>query len=122
MGSMRKWLITVCLAAAAGAFAAPQGSQPQGRAGAVVESAETPRGQALFKEHCAICHYDQSTAQKMGPGLKGAYARGTFADGRKVGDASMTAWIENGGKDMPGLKDVLPPADIRAIIRYLQTI
>ena len=123
MSGMRILLVIVGLAAALGGFAEPQGAQSQGKAEAVsVESAETPRGQALFNERCAICHYDQSASQKMGPGLKGLYARGTFADGRKVDEGSMTAWIEKGGKDMPGLKDVLKPEDVRAIIRYLQTI
>ena len=125
---MRVLPVTVCLAAVAGIsvqlqVAPSQAAQSQGKAAAVsVESAESPRGQALFNERCAICHYDQSAAQKVGPGLKGIYARGKFADGKKVDDSSMTVWIEKGGKDMPGLKVVLQPADIRALIRYLQTI
>jgi mono/diheme cytochrome c family protein len=123
MSGMRIRLITVCLAAAAGVSAQPQGIQPQGKAAAVsIESAGNARGQALFNERCAICHYDQSAAQKMGPGLKGIYARGKFADGKKVDDTSMAAWIEKGGKDMPGLKDVLQPAEIRTLINYLKTL
>ncbi|HEX9759661.1 MAG TPA: c-type cytochrome [Candidatus Acidoferrales bacterium] len=85
-------------------------------------SPETAAGQMIFNERCAICHYDGSAAQKMGPGLKGLYARGKFADGRKVDDAGMAGWIEKGGKDMPGLKDVLKPAEIRTLIRYLKTL
>jgi hypothetical protein len=34
----------------------------------------------------------------------------------------MTAWIEKGGKDMPPMKDVLTPADLRALISYLKTL
>ena len=110
-------LVTLCLAAGAVISA-----QSQGKPAAVSsETAESATGLALFNERCAICHYDQSSAQKMGPGLKGLYARGKFADGKKVDDMSMAGWIEKGGKDMPGLKDVLKPADIRALISYLKT-
>ena len=116
-------LVSVCLGGLAGIFAQPPGAQAQGRAAAIsIEAAGTGRGQALFAERCAICHYDQSAAQKIGPGLKGIYARGKFAGGKKVDDAGMAGWIEKGGKDMPGLKDVLKPADIRALISYLKTL
>ena len=122
MSAMRILLVTiaVCLAAVAGISAQLPGAQPQAKAAG--DAADTARGQALFNERCAICHYDQSAAQKMGPGLKGIFARGKFADGKKVDDAGMTGWIEKGGKDMPGLKDVLKPAEIRELIGYLKTL
>ena len=85
-------------------------------------SGDASSGKAVFNERCAVCHYDQSAAQKIGPGLKGIYARGTFADGRKVDDAGMIRWIENGGKDMPPMKDVLKPDEIRALVSYLKTL
>ena len=111
--------IALCFAAFAGASIQLHGASSQAKAG---EAVEITRGQALFSERCAICHYDQSTAQKMGPGLKGIYTRGKFADGKKVDDASMKLWIENGGKDMPGLKDVLKPEQIRVLVSYLKTL
>ena len=120
MRSLLLAIVTLCLAAVAGVTIQLHGAPPQDRgAGA---PAEIARGQALFKERCDVCHYDQSVAQKMGPGLKGIYTRGKFADGQKVNDASMTGWIEKGGKDMPGLKDTLKPADIRALVSYLKTL
>lgn len=128
MNGMRNLLVTVCLAALAGASVQLQGARPQGAqspgkaAAASGETAEATRGQGLFNERCAICHYDQSAAQKLGPGLKGIYARGKFADGKRVDDASMAGWLEKGGKDMPGLKDVLKPAEIRTLISYLKTL
>lgn len=97
-------------------------SDAQSQARTANASDGSARGQTLFHEHCAICHYDQSTAQKMGPGLKGIYARGQFANGRKVDDAGMTRWIENGGKDMPPMKDALQPDEIRALLSYLRTL
>ena len=115
------FILGACMAGALAGLPIPMdGAQPQAKAPAVAGDAS--RGQALFNERCAICHYDQSTAQKMGPGLKGIYARGTFAGGRKVDDAGMTAWIEKGGKDMPGLKDTLKPEEIRALVSYMRTL
>ena len=107
--------------AALAAVAFPvRGAQPQAKSANI--SDDTARGQTLFGERCAICHYDQSAAQKMGPGLKGIYARGQFANGKKVDDAGMTRWIENGSKDMPPMKDVLKPDEIRELVRYLRTL
>jgi mono/diheme cytochrome c family protein len=79
-------------------------------------------GKDLFSQHCASCHFTETTAQKIGPGLKGLYKRQTFADGKKITDASVTRWIEAGGKDMPGFKETLKPEQIRALISYLKTL
>ncbi len=78
-------------------------------------------GKGLFQEHCASCHFAETTAQKIGPGLKGMYAR-PFADGKKVTDAGLTKWIESGGKNMPGLKETIKAEQIRALIVYLKTL
>lgn len=111
------------LAAMSLAMVAAVCAQSQGKAAAASgNSPQTAAGQMIFNERCSICHYDQSAAQKLGPGLKGIYARGRFADGKKVDDASMAGWIEKGGKDMPGLKDTLKPAEIRTLISYLKTL
>ena len=123
MSAMRAFFLIIgacAMAALAGFTIQMHGAPPQAKAATV--PGNTSRGQALFNERCAICHYDQSTAQKMGPGLKGIYARGKFANGKKVDDAGMTAWIENGGKDMPGLKDALKPGEIRTLVSFLRTL
>ena len=78
-------------------------------------------GKELFHEHCASCHFTDTTAQKIGPGLKGLYMRLTFSDGKKVTDAGMTRWIEAGGKDMPGFKETMKPEQIRELISYIKT-
>ena len=81
-----------------------------------------PSGQALYEQRCAICHYSGSTAKKIGPGLKSLYARGKFADGRRVDDAGVTEWIVAGGANMPGYKDSLRPAEIRALVLYVKSL
>lgn len=82
----------------------------------------TSSGKELFQKHCASCHYAETTAQKIGPGLKGLSARGTFANGNKVTDAGLTKWIEQGGKNMPGLKDSIKSEQIRTLISYVKTL
>ncbi|HET9401543.1 MAG TPA: cytochrome c, partial [Candidatus Acidoferrales bacterium] len=71
---------------------------------------------------CAACHFASSTAKKIGPGMKGIYRKGKFADGRAVSDANMISWIRNGGKNMPPLASNLNADEIRQVIAYLHTL
>ena len=79
-------------------------------------------GKAIFEQRCAICHYTEGTAKKIGFGLKGLYPRGKFAAGGIVDDLSVASWIEKGGKDMPGFRGALKPEQIRALVAYLKTL
>jgi mono/diheme cytochrome c family protein len=90
-------------------------------AAAASDAQQIAPGKDLFHEHCASCHFTDTTAQKIGPGLKGLYVRLTFSDGKKVTDASLTKWIEAGGKDMPGFKETMKPEQIRELISYIKT-
>jgi mono/diheme cytochrome c family protein len=85
-------------------------------------SAAVTAGKAIFEQRCTICHYSESTAKKMGAGLKGLYPRGKFAAGGKVDDLSVASWIERGGVDMPGFRGALKPEQIRALVAYLKTL
>jgi len=103
-------LLSASLAAAQTSRSSPASAPP------------APSGAALYEQHCAICHYSGSTAKKIGPGLKNLYARRKFADGRRVDDAGVTDWIAAGGADMPGYKDSLRPAEIRALVLYVKSL
>ena len=85
-------------------------------------SAAVAAGKAIFEQRCAICHYSESTAKKIGFGLKGLYPRGKFAVGGKVDDLSVASWIEKGGADMPGFRGALKPEEVRALVAYLKTL
>ena len=37
-------------------------------------------------------------------------------------DASLSKWIEAGGKDMPGFKETIKPEQIRQLISYIKTL
>lgn len=89
---------------------------------ATASPAEISAGKTTFAQRCTICHYAESAAQKIGPGLAGLYARRKFANGKGVDDASLARWIESGGKNMPGFKDALKPNQIRDLIGYLKTL
>jgi mono/diheme cytochrome c family protein len=78
-------------------------------------------GRIVFNQRCEICHFSDSLAQKIGPGLKGLFTRARFADGGKVSEASVAARIGKGGKDMPAYEGVLKTGQLQALIAYLET-
>lgn len=85
-------------------------------------SDDATHGKEIFDSKCAICHSADTTDKKIGPGLKGLYARGTMADGSKVTDESVTDRIVNGKVPMPAFKDTLTPAEIKQVVEYLKTL
>ena len=80
------------------------------------------RGHLVFRARCAVCHFSDSSAGKIGPGLKGIYKRGKFANGGKVDDVSMEKWIVKGGKDMPPLETALTSVQIRDLLAFLKSL
>lgn len=87
-------------------------------------SAGSPaRGKEVFEKKCTICHFADSDAKKIGPGLKGLFKRGTFtANGNKVTSESLRTFIEDGDTMMPGMKDTLEPAQIKDVVAYVKTL
>lgn len=81
------------------------------------------KGKEIFEKKCSICHFADSDQKKIGPGLKGLSKRGTFTvNNKKITDANLKTWIENGDSLMPPFKDVLEPAQIKDVIAYLKAI
>ena len=80
------------------------------------------KGKEVYDTYCEICHHSKSDAKKIGPGLKGIYKRGKFADGKKVDDRSMREWVMKGGKDMPAFEESLTAAELRDLIAYIRTL
>lgn len=114
-------LPVVCLACT-GATLFAQTSREKPPPPASATPTDISAGKMIFEQRCAICHYSDSSAKKIGEGLGGLYARGKFSDGKKVDDPATTLWIENGNKDMPGFKSALKPDQIRALVGYLKTL
>jgi cytochrome c len=122
---------TVIVAVAATLFAAQLRSSlaqdpatpAQAATAAAPLSEAATRGKAVFTEKCALCHNAETAEKKIGPGLKGFYARGTFtSDGTKVTDDSVTKFIEAGKGMMPPFKDSLGPDKIKDVVEYVKTL
>jgi cytochrome c2 len=95
-------------------------SHTAGKSG--VNPAAVKAGQAVFTRYCALCHLNTSTEKKIGPGLKGIGKKEKFSSGDKITDDSLRAWIENGGKNMPGFKQTLSAEEIHDLIAYIKTL
>ena len=123
---MRMTLLLASVSLLAGTLLLAQAPGKSGRNPKAPESAADKtaiqRGKAIYKECCGICHYAASPAKKIGPGLKGLSQRSKFANDKPVNEASLRAWIESGGKDMPSFKGTLKPDQINDLIVYLKTL
>jgi mono/diheme cytochrome c family protein len=87
--------------------------------GAVAQAAEPSDqqrlGQTLFTQSCGVCHLKpQITAKTFGPTLSKEAAGGSADVMREV--------IMNGTPRMPGFKLTFAPAQVDAIVSYLQTV
>lgn len=92
-------------------------------------AAQTPvaAGKVAFNQDCAMCHNANSTASKIGPGLKGLFHRKALANGKPVTVANVREQIEDGtpnGKPMPmpAFKDRLNQKQLAAVVAYLRTL
>jgi len=100
----------------------PQGQSHPTEMHAQDTKAMVNHGEAVFKEHCAICHFAASSEKKVGPGLRGITKRGRFSDGTWANVPNLTRWIESGGKNMPGYRKELSDAQIHDLLAYLRTL
>ena len=89
---------------------------------AMAASGDAAKGKAVFTGSCAVCHHADSTAAKMGPGLKGLFQRAKLKNGQKVTDAAVRARIDQGGSGMPGFKDMLTDGEKNDLLAYLKTL
>jgi mono/diheme cytochrome c family protein len=81
------------------------------------------RGKEIFDKKCGVCHYADSDAKKIGPGLKDISKRGTFTvNNNKVTEESLRTWIENGDSLMPPFKEVLEAPQIKDVVAYVRTL
>lgn len=81
-----------------------------------------PKGKDLFQANCFLCHFDDRSDVKLGPGLKGVFKNPTLPNsGRPTSEKEIRDRIKNGGTKMPPLKH-LKEEEISAIIDYLKTL
>jgi len=96
--------------------------QAAARGQAKDSGADVAKGQQVYAQKCEICHYSASTDKKIGPGLAGLMRRERFRNGMKADDENLRRVVERGGKDMPGFRNSLKPAQIRDLIAYVKTL
>ena len=83
------------------------------------KAAGVPQGKALFMANCAFCHFTDSQATKVGPGLQGLSKRATLpATGLPVNAENLRQRILNGGERMPPFKH-LTDEEVQALVDYL---
>ncbi len=118
-------ILGIAIFAVAGALLAqdqPEKAAPKKKSSRAAAGSAT-RGKEVFEKKCAVCHFADSDAKKIGPGLKGISKRGTFTvNGGKVTSESLKTWIENGDSLMPGMKETLEPAQIKDVVAYVKTL
>jgi len=83
---------------------------------------DVAKGKQIYAQRCEICHYSASAEKKIGPGLAGLMKRERFRNGMKADDENLRRVIERGGKDMPGFRSSLKPAEIRDLVAYVKTL
>jgi mono/diheme cytochrome c family protein len=116
-------VLGIGILAVASAVYAQDDAKPAPKKSESGSSAAAARGKEVFEKKCSVCHYADSDAKKIGPGLKGIGKRGTFTvNNNKVTDESLKTWIENGDTMMPPFKEVLEPAQIKDVVAYVKSL
>lgn len=83
---------------------------------------DAQRGKQLFDAGCAVCHYADRPATKVGPGLQGLFRSARLPNGQKVSEKAVRDWIRNGDQRMPPFRMALTPQQIDDVVGYLKTL
>ena len=87
-----------------------------GMPAAWAQSADSPQtGERLFRQHCGVCHLKPSIVNNgFGPALSQQTVEGT--------EAAVKEFIAKGTQRMPGFQYTLQPAQLDAVVTYLETV
>jgi len=108
-------LILCAILSAAGTVAAFSQASAAGKGDAT-------KGKDVFDSNCSPCHNADSEEKKVGPGLKGLFAKDKMSNGKKATDATVRERIDNGGNGMPAYKEILADSEKDDVIAYLKTL
>jgi cytochrome c2 len=79
-------------------------------------------GAMVFSKNCAACHLTDSTAVKIGPGLKGVFKGDTFpVSSWPVSEENFRKQLQEPFDKMPPFGH-LTPEQVEALIAYLKTL
>ena len=110
---------TMLGAAAQDTKAPPQDTKQDTKAAA--GAGDAAKGKEVF-EQCAVCHNTDTDEKKIGPSLKGLFKQEKLVNGKKVTEANVREFIDNGGNGMPSYADMLSKEDKDNVIAYLKTL
>jgi len=80
------------------------------------------QGAGVFKQNCSACHLTDSTATKIGPGLKGIFKADKFpVSGNPVSEENFKQILEKPFDKMPPFGH-LSPEQVDALFSYLKTL
>ena len=80
------------------------------------------QGEALFRQTCSACHHTDSTAKKVGPGLKGVFKQAKFpVSGLQVSDDNFRQILKTPVAQMPPFGH-LNDEQVNALLAYLKTL
>jgi mono/diheme cytochrome c family protein len=103
-----------------GAKAGPTTGEPAAQE--AVDTGTLSAGQMLFNQKCAFCHFTDSTATKVGPGLKGLFKKEKMTvSGWPMTPESVRRQLQTPFKQMPPF-DSLTEEQIQALVDYLQSL
>ena len=90
---------------------------------AVAETSDlAAEGALVFKQNCSACHFTDSTAAKVGPGLKGVFKQNTFpVSGQPVSDDNFRQILKTPFSKMPPFGH-LSDEQVNALLEYLKTL
>jgi cytochrome c2 len=79
-------------------------------------------GAMVFQQNCSACHLTDSTATKIGPGLKGVFKGDKFpVSGLAVSEDNFRKQLQKPLGKMPPFGH-LSPEQVEALIAYLKTL
>ncbi len=91
----------------------PAAAAPQGPAA---------EGALVFRQNCSACHLADSTAVKIGPGLKGLFQQDKLpASGRPVSEENLRRVLKMPVAKMPPFGH-LSPQQVAELVAYLKTL
>jgi len=108
---MNRVLLAAFLTFASGSFGAFAGDK----------KGDPEKGKEVFQQ-CSVCHNADSEEKKMGPGLKGLFAREKMTNGKKPTEANVREKVDEGGNGMPAYKEMLSEEEKDDLIAYLKTL
>jgi cytochrome c5 len=80
-----------------------------------------PSGETLFKNNCAVCHFTDSKAIKVGPGFLGLFKGDQLPSGKPISEAWVINQIRKGGGKMPPFAH-LKDDELQALVEYLKSL